>query len=150
MRPFTIPILILVLAACGGQPEQQQTAAKKPANDLTPFQMEHGIGPVTSNPDLPPISPELVAKGAAIFNMKCVSCHVMDERFVGPDLREVTERRSPAFIQNMILNPSDMVRKHPEGKKLLAEFMTPMPYQNVTEEDARALLEYLRSVAPKP
>jgi len=150
MRHIPLPFLILVLAACGGQPEEPQRAAKKPANDLTPFQMEHGIGPVTSNPELPSINHELVAKGAAIFNMKCVSCHVMDERFVGPDLRDVTERRSAAFIQNMILNPSDMIRKHPEGKKMLADFMTPMPYQNVTEEDARALLEYLRSEAPKP
>ncbi len=150
MKRPTLPLLILLIAACGGQPETQQTTSQKPAIDLTPFQLEHGIGPVTSNPELPPISPELVAKGAAIFEMKCVSCHVMDERFVGPDLRDVTERRSAAFIQNMILNPSDMIRKHPEGKKLLADFMTPMPYQNVTEEDARALLEYLRSVAPKP
>jgi mono/diheme cytochrome c family protein len=150
MKHLTLPFLILIVAACGGQPEEPQATAKKPANDLTPFQLEHGIGPVTSNPELTPISPELVANGAAIFNMKCVSCHVLGERFVGPDLRDVTERRSAAFIQNMILNPSDMVRKHPEGKKLLAEFMTPMPYQNVTEEDARALLEYLRSVAPKP
>jgi hypothetical protein len=47
---------------------------------------------------------------------------------------------------NMILNPAEMVEKHPEARKLLAEFMTPMPDQNLTQDDARAVLEYLRSL----
>ena len=48
---------------------------------------------------------------------------------------------------NMMLNPDEMVRKHPEARALLAEFMAPMPNQNVTEADARALVEYLRVMA---
>ena len=47
---------------------------------------------------------------------------------------------------NMMLNPTEMVEKHPEVKGMLAEFLTPMPNQNLTEDDARAVLEYIRQV----
>lgn len=141
-------LTLLVLASCGAPAEEPKATAPTTSAELTAFELEHGVGPITSNPDLPPIDAEKVAKGKAIYDMKCVSCHVFGERFVGPDLTDVTARRSAAYIQNMILNPSGMVRRHPEAKKLLAEYMTPMPYQNVTEDDARALLEYLRTVAP--
>jgi cytochrome c1 len=57
----------------------------------------------------------------------------------------VTETRTGAYIMNMILNPAEMVQKHPEARAKLAEFMTPMPFQNVTEDEARDILEYLRS-----
>jgi hypothetical protein len=46
----------------------------------------------------------------------------------------------------MILNPDEMVKKHPEVKAMLAEFYVPMTFQNVTEDDARAILEYLRTI----
>jgi hypothetical protein len=48
---------------------------------------------------------------------------------------------------NMALNPQEMVEKHPETKKLLAEFFVPMPNQNITKDEAREVLEYLRAQA---
>ncbi|MEX1054621.1 MAG: c-type cytochrome, partial [Rhodothermales bacterium] len=72
------------------------------------------------------------------------ACHKMDERYVGPALGDVTERRAPAYIMNMMLNPEEMIQKHPEVKALLAQYLTPMPNQQLTEADARAVLEYLR------
>jgi hypothetical protein len=49
---------------------------------------------------------------------------------------------------NMILNPMEMVERHPVAKQLLAEHMTFMANQNLTVDDARAVLEYLRTQAP--
>jgi hypothetical protein len=46
---------------------------------------------------------------------------------------------------NMMLNPQGMVEKHPETKKLLAEFYVAMPNQNLSPDEARQVLEYLRS-----
>jgi cytochrome c1 len=46
---------------------------------------------------------------------------------------------------NMILNPQEMVERHPVAKQLLAEHMTYMPNQGLTEEQARQVLEYLRT-----
>lgn len=88
----------------------------------------------------------MAAKGAEVFELKCVACHKINERLVGPPLAGITTKRSPAFIMNMILNPDEMVKKHPEVKAMLAEFYVPMTFQNVTEDDARAILEYLRTL----
>lgn len=46
-----------------------------------------------------------------------------------------------------MLNPDENLHRHPEAKKLLAEYMTPMPNQNLTIDDAKALLDYFRKVA---
>lgn len=86
-------------------------------------------------------------KGEKVFEQKCAACHKMSERYVGPALGDVTKRRTPAFVMNMVLNPQEMVEKHPETKKLLAEFFIPMPNQGLTQEEARQVLEHLREEA---
>ena len=48
---------------------------------------------------------------------------------------------------NMILNPEEMVQKDPLAKELLIEFNgSPMANQNLTQEEARAVLEYFRTL----
>ena len=135
--------LLVFIGACGGK-ETESSSAAAPGSDLTAFQLEHGIGPVTEVMTLASIDEALADSGAALFNTKCAACHKLDERYVGPALREVTLRRSPAYIVNMIINPDEMIKSHPEARLLLAEYMTMMPNQNITMADARALLEYLR------
>ena len=49
----------------------------------------------------------------------------------------------------MILNPEEMVAKNPEAKKLLAEYLAPMANQNLTEKEARLILEYFRTKKAK-
>jgi hypothetical protein len=46
---------------------------------------------------------------------------------------------------NMVLNPQEMLQKDATAQELLAQFMTQMPNQNLTEEEARAVLEYFRT-----
>lgn len=116
---------------------------------LTAFQEEHGIGPMKAPVDVPgPVDKALAASGAKLFEQKCSACHKMDERYVGPPLGNVTKRRTPTFVMNMILNPQEMVQKHPTSKKLLAEFLVPMPNLNLSTGEARQVLEYLRSQQP--
>lgn len=128
----------------GEQPPPPPAAA---GSDLTPFELEHGIGPVTTAVVLGPLDQGLADQGKAVFETKCSACHKMGEKYVGPELGEVTTRRSPTFIMNMILNPMEMVERHPVGKQLLAEHMTFMANQGATVEEARAIVEYLRSQA---
>ncbi len=148
-------LVLLALAGilgCGGggdAPAAGQPAAAPTGGGLTPFQLEHGIGPVTEVVELPAtIDEDLAHEGQEEFEMKCAACHHMGERFVGPALGDVTSRRSPAFIMNMILNPQEMVEQHPVGKELLAQYMSFMPNQGITRENARAILEYLRTQHP--
>lgn len=127
--------------APGGAPSSAQSQA---ASDLTDWELEHGIGPITEPVNLGEIDPALVAQGEEKFTLLCTACHKLDERYVAPPLRDVTSRRTPEFVMNMMLNPLEMTQRHPATKQLLAEYYTPMAPLGLTEQDARALLEYLR------
>lgn len=140
------------LTACGDSGNDESANFNKTKtvntnpNGLTDFEMENGIGPVKQKLELGPIDPALVKKGETIFTQKCASCHKLDEKYVGPAQRDVIKRRSPEYIINMMTNPEEMYKKHPEAKKLLAQFLTQMPNQNLTFDEARSVLEYFREV----
>jgi cytochrome c len=159
---------ILAAAACGstggesdatGAPAAKTSSSASSASStssasasapggLTPFQVEHGIGPVTSPVVVAAsVDKTLASSGEKVFEQKCSACHKMTERYVGPALGDVTKRRSPAFVMNMALNPLGMVEKHPEAKKLLGEYFVAMPNQNISQDEARQVVEYLRTQA---
>jgi mono/diheme cytochrome c family protein len=146
MRGKWLSLALVVTIGCGGgggeapPPEAQGSAAA----GLTPFQLEHGIGPVTEPLVLGAFNKAMAEAGEDVFEQKCAACHKLSEKYVGPALGGVTERRSPAFIMNMILNPQEMIDRHPVGKQLLAEHLTFMPNQGLTQDQARQVLEYLR------
>ena len=152
-RRLTRSLLLCLLTGafgCGAKdaaPPAAADASAPPAagSDLTPFQLEHGIGPVTEAIVLGPVSHELAEAGEKLFTTKCSACHKMVDKYVGPPLGEVTTRRSPAFIMNQVLNPEGMYTRHPVVKQLLGEYMTQMPNQGLTQEEARKVLEYLRT-----
>ncbi len=145
---------LLLCSACGGSetpaPPSTSAAASAAAtgSDLTPFQLENGIGPVTEAITLGPIDKGMADAGKQIFESKCSACHKMTDKYVGPPLGAVTVRRTPAFIMNQVLNPEGMYAKHPVVKQLLGEYMTQMPNLGLTQEQARQVVEYLRTQAP--
>lgn len=105
--------------------------------------VDKGVGPI-KQVKLGPIDPTLAKQGAENFEQKCSACHKFDERYVGPPLKGVTQRRTPEWIMNMILNPQGMTAENDAAKQLLGEYMTQMTFQNVKEPEARAILEYFR------
>jgi cytochrome c len=145
------PLAVLLVALGCGQKDKQETGASDAAaaasdTGLTPFQIENGIGPVTEPVAVGPVDHEMAERGEKLFESKCSACHKLDQRYVGPPLGQVTERRTPAYVMNMILNPDGMYSKHPAARQLLGEYMTQMPNLNLTRDEARDLLEYFRSV----
>lgn len=139
----------VLFVSCGGSGNgnqaSDQDSSQKNENGLTTFEQKNGIGPVTEEITLSDtIEKALAHKGEGLFETKCSACHKLDERYVGPAQRDLVERRSPEYIMNMMLNPDEMVKKHPEAKQMLAEFMTPMPNQGLSREEARAIVEYFR------
>ncbi|RMD99434.1 MAG: cytochrome c [Calditrichaeota bacterium] len=121
----------------------KQTTAANPSG-LSEFELKNGIGPIKKELKVGPIDEALAQKGRQYFKMKCTGCHKLGQRYVGPPLRGVVSFRTPTYIMNMILNPHEMVQKHPVAKGLLAQYLTVMSPQGVTPEMARAILEYLR------
>lgn len=141
-------VVVTFVSACGGgeTPNTETKTADAPAEIYKPKTTANplGIGPVTAEVTLGEIDPALAATGEEIFTTSCTACHKMDARHVGPALHDVVTRRNPAWIMNMILNPDVMVKEDPIAKDLLAEYLSPMANQNLTEDQARAVLEYFR------
>jgi len=106
---------------------------------------ELGIGPIKSEVKLGPIDKNLVVKGEQTFTTKCSACHKLDVKLVGPPLKDVTKRRRPEWIMNMMLNPQQMTMENPTAKELFATYLVQMTFQDVSQDDARAILEYFRN-----
>lgn len=88
----------------------------------------------------------LAEKGKTIYEMKCQSCHKLtDEKLVGPGWKGITQRRSPGWIVAMTTKPEVMIAKDPDAQKLLEEHLVAMPNQNISADEARQLLEFMRS-----
>jgi mono/diheme cytochrome c family protein len=152
MRGWIGLALAALAVSCGGGGSGDGGAAAGGAEEsggLTEEEMELGFGPIRSV-ELGELDAALAAEGESVFALKCSACHKLTERYVGPPLGDVLSRRTPEYVMNMVLNPAEMVEKHPTARELLAQYMNPMPDQNLTESDARAVLEYLRSVQTAP
>ena len=106
-----------------------------------------GIGPIKSITLENEIDVELVQKGKDIFESDCSACHRVGKTYVGPKPDGILERRSPEWVMNMILNPEEMTRRDILAKNLLIEFNgAAMANQNITKDEARAVLEYFRTL----
>ena len=147
---------VLILSLCGGptstnnetKPAPKSMVEKAEEPDETDDPMANkGIGPVTELVLNDEIDEDMAAEGKGIFETMCSACHKIDERFIGPAPKGILKRRSPEWIMNMILNPEQMIKEDPIAKELFMEYnMSPMANQNLTEEQARKVLEYFRTL----
>ena len=145
----------LFMVSCGGdapkaEPVAEEAAveevAEEPVAEEVDPMSDKGIGPITSVDVSGEIDEAMATKGDEIFVAKCTACHKIDKRKIGPPMAGVTKRRTGEWIMNMILNPEEMVQKNAAAKALLAEYIAPMANQSLEESEARALLEYFRSI----
>lgn len=150
IKLLILAVVAFFIVSCGGEVKTDQKDAPKEVVETKTIDpmTDKGIGPISSV-TLGEIDPVLAETGQGVFKAKCSACHKMSKRFVGPALAGVTEKRTPEWIMNMILNPEVMVAKNEQAKQLLAEYLSPMANQNLTEEEARAILEYFRTVPAK-
>jgi hypothetical protein len=92
-----------------------------------------------------PLNAQWVTTGKATYELKCQSCHKLTpEKLVGPGWKDVTRRRTPVWIMNMITNVEMMLETDPEAQKLLEQCMVRMPNQNLSKDQAREVLEFMR------
>jgi mono/diheme cytochrome c family protein len=158
-------IFSLLLMSCGGKEEKKKEgfsvdrakATEKPADpapviDASPASarvdlISKGVGPITEVTLDPEIDMILAKKGEEVYNQMCLACHRVGKKFIGPAPNGILERRSPEWVMNMILNPEGMVKEDALAKELLQEFNgAPMANQGLTEEQARSVLEFFRTL----
>ncbi|WP_297794506.1 cytochrome c [uncultured Eudoraea sp.] len=161
----TVFLLTLLLLSCGGKEEKKkegfsvtrqktetETTATTPDTEVTKASeridlTNKGIGPVTSVNLDAEIDQEMANKGKEVYDQMCLACHRIGKKFIGPAPNGILERRTPEWVMNMILNPEQMVKEDPLAKDLLVEFNgSPMANQGLTEDQARAIVEYFRTL----
>src|SRR5690606_12146493 len=127
---------------------KKDVTATPPVNEGVPVDMDtNGAGPIKSLPFAGDIDAEMAETGRKIFSTIRAACHTAEQRMSGPALKGVFERRSPEWVMNMILNRDGMLKEDPIAKALLKEYNNAiMLDQNLSEEDARAVSEYLRTL----
>ena len=88
----------------------------------------------------PTTTPDVVEHGRQLFYSKyaCQSCHIVDTKtdkgYIGPTLTQVGSRLTPAWTYAWLKNPQAL-------RPGVAE-----PNQNMSDEDARALTDFLMSL----
>jgi len=93
-----------------------------------------------------PLDQTMVAAGKGVYDLKCASCHKLtDEKLVGPGWKGVTDRRAPEWIMNFVTNTEEMLEKNQEAKNLYEICLVKMPNQNLSDQDARSILEFQRN-----
>lgn len=162
-RSLLVPVLlVLSVAACGSRNNSSWSTASptgtEPAKIVGGMPMTtvwggefatkasdvsegKGVGPV-KHVDLASLDPARAKVGEEIFKTKCSACHKLGERYIGPALAGVTQRRKPEWILNQILNPEVMIVEDPVAKALLAEYIAPMANQHLTRDEAESILVY--------
>ncbi|MBX2963899.1 MAG: cytochrome c [Cyclobacteriaceae bacterium] len=143
---MTVLVAAAILAACApDKPQVSETtgAMKSAVEEVT--DPTKGIGQVKNVTLHNPLDAERVQRGLDIYEMKCSACHKLDDqRVVGPGFQDITKRRKPEWIMNMITNVDVMLDEDEEAQKLLELCLMRMPNQNVSIGDARDILEFMR------
>ncbi|MFO1467397.1 MAG: multicopper oxidase domain-containing protein [Steroidobacteraceae bacterium] len=103
-------------------------------------QLEHHNIPATAAPTDP-----TAMQGKLNFELKCIACHsIAGGDKVGPDLYQVTARRTTDWIERWISDPQAMLQTDPQAKALLARFTIPMPNQNASREEIKGYIAYFK------
>lgn len=153
---------LLLATACGGNDNTAAESSDATSESATDPRDEAAVNGGAAAPaptvlitkdDIklsPTIDAAMAAKGKSMAELKCQSCHSMGEnKVVGPGWKGITTRREPEWIMNMVVHTEAMLDKDPAAQKMLEECLVRMPNQNLSELEARQVLEYMRTLDKK-
>jgi cytochrome c len=154
--------LTLIALSCGGEEKKEEKAKVQLKRQTTTKKVEpkvdtkasetidltnKGVGPITSVDISAPVDQAMANHGKEVFDKMCTACHRIGKKFIGPPPNGILKKRTPEWVMNMILDPEGMVKNDPLAKALLIEFNgSPMANQSLTQEEARSVLEYFRTL----
>jgi len=144
-----------IMTSCGGGEEKKATAEttttqeqpQSMVQDPASYDPKRGEGKYTAESLAltDKLDATMATAGETASGVKCGSCHkYTDEKLVGPGWKGVTTRRTPEWIMNFITNPDPMLDKDPEAQAMLELCLVRMPNQNLSDDEARQILEFMR------
>lgn len=141
LSAIVICILFLIIKCDSNkQPESASQTAGVQKDSV-----DNGIGQFKAVTLTHPLDEGMVSKGEAIYKSKCFACHKLTtEKLVGPGWTGVTNRRTPEWIMNFVTNTNVMLDSDLVAQQLMVVCIARMPNQNVSNEDARNVLEFMR------
>jgi mono/diheme cytochrome c family protein len=156
LKAFSLIGITAFAMACGGSESTSGNTGTTP----TPAAVEQPETAMATAPTpglitaddikLGPIDKGMAEKGKEIYDVKCQACHSLGtNRVVGPGWEGVVEQRKPEWIMNMILHTDAMLESDEQAQALLEECLVRMPNQNLDKDDARNVLEFMRTLDPK-
>jgi cytochrome c551/c552 len=116
-----------------------------PGGDPKAYDPNRGEGKFTHVDVGSKLDATLAQGGEKLYGVKCSGCHKLtDEKLVGPGWKGVSERHKPEWIMNFVTNTDEMISKDPKAQAMLEICLVRMPNQNLADNDARQLLEFMR------
>lgn len=145
---FSMLVGFTILSSCGdGEKTEETKEASTEKPNTSDYDPNRGIGKYTDVKIEPTLNTKMADGGEKVANVKCFSCHKpTEERLVGPGWKGVTERRTPVWMMNFLTNPEPMLDKDPELQAQLEICLVRMPNQNINDEEARNIFEYMRKI----
>lgn len=145
-NPFVSYFFILFIIGCSSPPPPTSPKPIEINVEGEPeYNPEIGIGAFTSFEVPATIDTALVTKGKLLYLEKCAVCHKLNkEVLTGPGWTGITSRRSPVWIMNYLTNTDEMLDTDPSLKEMIILYKTRMTNLNLTGEEARAILEFMR------
>jgi mono/diheme cytochrome c family protein len=138
MKAIAVLVLVLALAGCSKGSGTEQTSSA----GTTATASKYDRGPRAADE---PIDETLVAQGQTLFQTKgCSACHGIGRRISCPDLQDVPLQRTSEWMENQILHPEVMTKEDPIAHQLLAQYSLQMPNQQLTQPEAKAVIEFLK------
>lgn len=152
-RKYTFIIGIVLLSFIAGCSSSSENSNDSPTNatmtepgDKSGIDYSKGKGKFTEVILTHPLDKKMVDDGATVYKVKCFACHKLtEEKLVGPGWKGVTDRRKPEWIMNFVTNTDEMIDKDPSIKALVDKCMVRMPNQHLRDDEARSVLEFMRS-----
>lgn len=141
--------IVLVFISCGGGAHKPEVSKEstEPANagGTASYDPQRGEGKFKDVSIPSTIDENLVSIGNKVYTVKCSACHkTTDEKLVGPGWKDVTVRRKADWILNFATNPDPMIDKDPAVQAQLEICLVRMPNQNITDDEARGVYEFMR------
>jgi mono/diheme cytochrome c family protein len=148
MKHIIILLLSITIFSSCGKTEQKDDSSNTPADTekkISEYDPERGEGKFDNVEISDKLDVKMATTGKAVFDLKCSSCHKLtDEKLVGPGWKGVSTRHKPEWIMNFITSPDAMIDKDPKLQAQLELCLVRMPNQNLSDEDARHILEFMR------
>jgi mono/diheme cytochrome c family protein len=148
-RILILTIVCAVLAACGGENKSTESAGTPAAQSASTgnpsYDPNRGSGKFTHVDVAATLSEAMADNGKKVFDVKCSACHKLtEEKLVGPGWKGVTGRHTAEWIMNFVTNTDEMISKDPKAQAMLELCLVRMPNQNLSDDDARNVYEYMR------